>query len=274
MATFSERYGYKPDRSRLFQLEEMDDRLKNAIWNFLFEDAFDLENVHQVYHVVRSVWTEVVGGRTDELPRPVIDPFVNNGVTPESVIEVLRIWYSKANWYDVYDLLEHVLHKKLVKRGTSYVNAMLSREGSAYRFVNDALAPITAEEELAAVEEASRLSGPFHGASEHITQAVTLLSDRSAPDYRNAIKESISAVESAVQAAVGDSKVDIEKGLEKLGLHPQLKQAWANMFNWTSDEDGVRHGIKDEPQVGISEARYMVVACSAFVNYLVAKSVH
>ena len=44
------------------------------------------------------------------------------------------------------------------------------------------------------------------------------------------------------------------------------------MYNWTSDEDGVRHGIKEAPQVGLPEARYMVVACSAFVNYLVANS--
>ena len=43
------------------------------------------------------------------------------------------------------------------------------------------------------------------------------------------------------------------------------------MFNWTSDEDGVRHGTKGTPQVGLSEARYMVVACSAFVNYLAVK---
>ena len=44
------------------------------------------------------------------------------------------------------------------------------------------------------------------------------------------------------------------------------------MYNWTSDEDGVRHAIKGAPQVGLSEASYMVVACSAFVNYLVVKS--
>ena len=168
--------------------------------------------------------------------------------------------------------MEHLLRKHRIKKNTSDANAMLSREGSAYRFVSNVIAPITAEEELAAIEEVVQLSDPFHGASHHITQAVTLLSDRSMPDFRNAIKESISAVESAVRVAAGDTKVDIEKGLQKLGFHHQLKQAWNNMYNWTSDEDGVRHTIKGAPQVGISEARYMVVACSAFVNYLVVKS--
>ena len=134
------------------------------------------------------------------------------------------------------------------------------------------LSPITSEEELEAIESAAQLPDPFHGASEHIAQAVTLLSNRSTPDFRNAIKESISAVESAVRVAVGDEGVDIDKGLEKLALHNQLGQAWKNMFNWTSDEDGVRHGTRGTPQVGLSEARYMVVTCSAFVNYLAVKS--
>ena len=43
------------------------------------------------------------------------------------------------------------------------------------------------------------------------------------------------------------------------------------MYNWTSDEGGVRHGKEEISQVGLPEARYMVVACSAFVNYLVSK---
>ena len=38
---------------------------------------------------------------------------------------------------------------------------MLSWEGSAYRFVGNVIAPITAEEELAAVEEVAQLTDPF-----------------------------------------------------------------------------------------------------------------
>ena len=273
MVSFSERYGYKPARSRLHQLEEMDDLLRNAIWNFLLERFFVKEGGYGVYELVRSVWIEVVGGRSDELPRKDEDALLTLISSPSPAVDFLRKWYLNASWHEVYDVLEHLLCKHQVKRNTRDANAMLSREGSAYRFVGNVIAPITAEEEIAAVEEAAQLSDPFHGASQNITQAVTLLSDRSTPDFRNAIKESISAVESAVQVAAGDPKVDIKKGLQKLGLHHQLKQAWSNMYNWTSDEDGVRHGIKGAPQVGISEARYMVVACSAFVNYLVVKSI-
>ena len=119
-------------------------------------------------------------------------------MVPEKVsIDFYRAWYFKASWYEVYDTLEHLLRKRLVKVATSDANAMLSREGSAYRFVGDVIVPITDREELAVVEAVIQLPGPFHGASQHITQAVTLLSDVTTPISCNAIKESISAVESS-----------------------------------------------------------------------------
>ena len=40
MTSFSERHGYKVNRSKLLQFEQMDDRLKDAIWNFLREYYF------------------------------------------------------------------------------------------------------------------------------------------------------------------------------------------------------------------------------------------
>ena len=44
------------------------------------------------------------------------------------------------------------------------------------------------------------------------------------------------------------------------------------MYHWTSQEAGVRHGTGKPATIGIEEARYMVVASSAFVNYLVSKN--
>ncbi len=272
MATFSERHGYKLDRSQLHQFEEMDDRLRNAIWNFLRDRYFVMGRFSHGYGLVKSVWTEIVGKLSDELPSDELPNADFASSFPDTAIDVLRDWYLEANWDEVYTVLEYLLRKREVEEDVSDANDMLSREGSAYRFVGNAIVPITNNAELAAVDAAASLSDLFHAASQHIRQALTLLSDRNTPDFRNAIKESISAVESAVQVAAGDSKADIAKGLQKLEGHPQLKQAWNNMYNWTSDEDGVRHGIKEAPQVGLPEARYMVVACSAFVNYLVANS--
>ena len=264
MTTFSELYGYKPDRSRLHQFEEMGDPLRNAIWNFLWKNYFghgsqDYSGLH-----LGNIWIDVVGEPYDDL-------YYMGNFNIIVAKQKIRQWYFKASWHEVYDVLEYLLSKTSFAFEIDDANAILSREGAAYRFIGGAMAPITNDEELAEVQAVVRHTGPFDGASQHISQAVMHLSNRDNPDARNAIKEAISAVESAVGIASGDQKAGVAKALQKLGLHPQLERAWNNMYNWTSDEDGVRHAMKELPQVGLAEARYMVVACSAFVNYLVAR---
>jgi hypothetical protein len=44
------------------------------------------------------------------------------------------------------------------------------------------------------------------------------------------------------------------------------------MYGYTSDESGIRHGMLDDPNVGFPEAKFMIIACSAFANYLVLKA--
>jgi len=40
----------------------------------------------------------------------------------------------------------------------------------------------------------------------------------------------------------------------------------------TSDADGIRHALLDESKLGYDEAKFMLVSCSAFVNYLLSKT--
>lgn len=53
----------------------------------------------------------------------------------------------------------------------------------------------------------------LNGANIHLTKALSLLSDRNKPDYRNSIKESISAVEATCKSLTGISTLD--KALSK-----------------------------------------------------------
>jgi hypothetical protein len=39
-----------------------------------------------------------------------------------------------------------------------------------------------------------------------------------------------------------------------------------------SDESGIRHALLHEPNIGFIEAKYMIVSCSAFVDYLIQKA--
>ena len=255
MATFSERYGYKPVRAALGQYESMDDGLRIAIWNFLQNSKFIHELTPGILHGPM---------RIAAMSYPIDREYEN-----------IRIhnWYSALPWNEIYDLVEFCIRKMvelsqidiydydMIEHMIGEFNKVLRKEGSAYRVVNESIVPVSNSEEFAEVEQAAN-------ANDYIQKAVELLANRENPDIENVIKESISAVEYEVREATGE---DISRGLEKLALHSQLAQAWKNMYQWASDEPGVRHAKPERSDVGIAEARYVLVAASAFVNYLKLK---
>jgi hypothetical protein len=44
------------------------------------------------------------------------------------------------------------------------------------------------------------------------------------------------------------------------------------LYGFTSDGQGIRHALKDMVQPEPEDARFFLVACSAFVNYLSEKA--
>jgi hypothetical protein len=158
-------------------------------------------------------------------------------------------------------------------------NKVLEREMSAYRFVNGVLTPISNQAEVAEVEQAIEGSAAcgMPGATEHLDTALHFLGKKPVPDYRNAIKEAISAVESVCSQIEGSKssgfKAALKKLTEQIGIHPALQDAFVKLYGYTSDEEGVRHAIlNNDVDVEFDEAKFMVVSCSAFVNYLIAKA--
>ena len=74
----------------------------------------------------------------------------------------------------------------------------MKREDSGYRFVGTKIVPITSEHEIAGIEEAlaaTSVTTSLNPVNTHLKQALSLLSDKAAADYRNSMKERISAVE-------------------------------------------------------------------------------
>ena len=109
----------------------------------------------------------------------------------------------------------------------------------------------------------------------HIQQALDLYAKRENPDYRNSIKESILAVESMARIVSKKPKAtlsDALKAIEKNGLlHEALKDGFIKLYGYTSDADGIRHAMLDEPTLTAADARYFLLSCTSFVNYLKAQ---
>lgn len=157
------------------------------------------------------------------------------------------------------------------------VNTVFENDNVAYRVIGLEIAPITNDQEIQAITTAMELPDKLSGARTHISTALQLLSDRGNPDYRNSIKESISAVESVCKVLATNEHAtlpDAIKALKKNGftLHGGLEQGLLKIYGYTSDQGGIRHAMIEEGSVVTQEdALFMLVSCSAFCHYLQQK---
>jgi hypothetical protein len=171
----------------------------------------------------------------------------------------------------------HPATKLVAPKFVALSNRALERGNSGFRFVGTTLAPIITELELAAIETAIAQSDQYRPAAVHLRSALDKLADRDTPDYRNSIKESISAVEAMCKIITGDEKATLNQALRKLEesgvkLHGAFKIALDKMYAYAGDAEGIRHALLEESTLDAADARFMLVSCSAFVNYLKAKS--
>ena len=287
MDRFSERIGVSKN-SKTIQIDRMSDDLKNSIWN-LFFNLYNRSDDRGENYWVR------VANHIAEFFRKV--PKDNLSHLEYDCRNWVRDYFYSLNWYGVYDLTEFLVHNHSIMTKTyfsglgiyhnhsvaeseliSALNDLMERELSGYRFVSDFLTPISDKVEVDEIETAvnqARDRGLL-GTHEHIRTALQLLGKKPKPDYRNAIKESISAIESIVKQISGKESPGLEGALKEFSkhieIHGALQSGFIKLYGYSSDEDGIRHPILDPPNVGFAEAKFMIVACSAFVNFLICKA--
>jgi len=52
-----------------------------------------------------------------------------------------------------------------------------------------------------------------------------------------------------------------------------LYESFRKLYKCTnSEKEGIRHVLQEVPNLSLTEARFMLIACSAFVNYLITKA--
>lgn len=270
---FSERLGIV-ETPRTIQTEGMSDDLRNSLWNFL----------HAQYESRHEHWLPLAKYIAQFFRKVPIDEL------PLYDFECrrwIKAYFFGLEWFEIYDFIEFVVdHNEHILNIPRYsrkdlepvYNSIFESELSGFRFVGGVLAPISNVSETDEISHAvsSADQHGLAGAREHLLSALKLLGRKPHPDYRNSIKEAISSVESVVKQISGSNAQGLAGALSELekavSIHGAMKQGFIRLYGYTSDSDGIRHAILDEPNVGFDEAKYMLVSCSAFVNYLIAKS--
>lgn len=276
MTSFSQRQGIKPV-AEVAQVGAMNDELRNSLWNAL--DVFFWSRsgfmygrdggFGQIEEFSRDLWAHY-------FKRPVdTRPAYGRTDRARQVLGQIRDYFFTCAWNEVYDLLEFVvrLHKSDMPRLPEMLNRVLAQELAGYKFIDGIIVAITDPQESRMLSEALA-DRRFAPVASHLDRALSLLADRKQPDYRNSIKESISAVEAMARVVSKNPKATLGealKVLEKNGhLHPSLKEGFSKLYGYTNDDDGIRHAMLEEPNLDQTDARYFLLSCTSFINYLKA----
>lgn len=278
---FSKRMGLE-SASDIIQLDDMNTNLRNGLWNALTEHYLEkyrsefrslaLTQGSNLENLAKAIHTRFFKKRRDKLP-----------VMFQTFVDELDEFFENAAWHRVYSLIEFIAafapnlninsnYSTSLDDFISDCNTILQTENSAYRIVGEKIMQITSAEEITEINSALATKG-FPGVNTHLQTALAMLTDRENPDYRNSIKESISAVESLTKKLTGNPNATLGTALVELekhhDLHPALKKSFASLYGWTSDAEGIRHALMDVSTLTHADARFMLITCSAFTNFVI-----
>lgn len=260
---FSERYGYV--ETAKIQIEFIDESLKNRIWNLFY--CFEYDAPIYKFSDIEYLMDKL--GMQYEHP-------VNYSRSHQDNLNKLKYNLFNREWNYIYDFLEayiSILNKEKCLTIITAYNKILEEEKSGYRIIKGLVTPITNEQEMQSIENANKTK--YDTVNIHMRKALEHYSDRKNPDYENSIKESISAVEALCCIITENNKATLGEAIkkieEKLPLHGSLKDAISKLYGYTSDENGIRHAGIDFKGASSEDAKYMLVICSAFVNYIIEK---
>ncbi len=260
MPKFSEREGFtKP----VLQINSLDQATRNRLYNLIVYDCEINYFIGERNQKALQIWSDFFGQNNSEI--------VNY---EHFLIDFL----NKSSWYLIMNCVDFVANNfyQIINTNTynSKVNRIFEENHVGYRLLNGQVIPITNQDELDEINKVLKTNRKTIGI--HIQNAIKLLSHLKAPNYANVIKESILAVEAALQYLTGDTSKTMGELLDLLSKKYHVEQAltksWKAIYGFASDKWGIRHAAKpNEAVANLDDARYFLITCSAFVNYLLAK---
>ncbi|MFA6571989.1 MAG: hypothetical protein WCT77_12225 [Bacteroidota bacterium] len=275
---FSQRIGEKPAFKEI-QLHQIDSELRITLWNIVKMSYLDF--LDKAKHSRMSIFRAFAFTTWFNFYKLPVDQI---SIYDSDIEKFIRHRFFNDKWFEIYDFIEFIINidfnEDIKTEFIKTLNNALEKEFSGYRIINNIVAPISNQIELE--EVANSISNTnnltaLEGVNIHMNSALEFISDKKNPNYRNSIKESISAVESTCRVITGESTLG--KALDKfetkgLIINNQLQAGFEKIYAYTNDKDtGIRHAIVEQAnEPDFEDAKYMLVSCSSFINYLIGKA--
>lgn len=272
---FSKRNGYVPVVPE-FASGILPVNVRTWFWNYLHKAATygfhgeEWASAGQLYSdFCVKIWCDYLKQRMDLYTPSKYKEVVSNLVLNERVPVHITIDFIEEIFAG-----RHFQNEAFTILGIEEFKDNLERENAPFRYIDGQVVEINSSHEAYAVEQACEC--PFAAPQNHIKAALRFLKEDDAAAWRNSIKESIAAVESAFEELVGHRENSVGaylKAAEKLKLaielHACFQQGLASFYNWTSSDQGIRHPLDEDARVPTkNDATFMLVVCSAAVNML------
>lgn len=272
---FSERKGLK-HFSDVVQTNDLNERTRNKTYTVIRErfNALYVEYSNSLKdRFVEYLYKELFSKTERDIP------MLGNDYYYKEVFDTIYKIIIEYDYTDVFTFIEGMIPffsatDKITYNRYNFKNKYIEAisnifksENVNYKIINNKITDIVDEQQINSIEET--LNNPYKEVSGHYAKAIEQL--YSVKDFDNSIKESISSVESMCQIITKKNNATLGDALKLLKneIHPAMKSAFEKLYGYTSDANGIRHsnGL-GEGNSTFEEAKYMLISCSAFVNYL------
>ena len=271
--TFSHAQGYDELPGPL-KLEELPPEARTRIWNMFYMFIEATQKSYRGERMVAGEWQLILKAKHvsyDNLPLDEWDDsFEHHRRRLRHSIETLK-------FNQVFDLIQFVLrHQECPQLFIAAMKRVFASSQLAYT-IDETTPPtiipaVTDAEGNTIIESLQTLRrAGLDGSASHLREASACI-NRS--DWAGSIRESIHAVESVARRLDPKASKTLAPALASLerreGLHPTLSGAFTKLYGYTSNEQGIRHALLNQPgaNVGMEEAAFMLGACASFASYL------
>lgn len=270
---FSIRNGYVSSNDCVIR-ESLPEYVQNAIQN-AFSDLFSVYNI----------WPQEYPNMDADFGRYYLN--LRTKDNQHKLFSPLRYAdCDELEWYEKLDVFEWTFrylfchlkseHIQSLKESIQCLNKELERHHYAYRIINGLFVEICSDIEIQCIDKA--LECEDDNIKTHLHRAISSISpSNNNPDYRNSIKESISAVGSYFRSNFGGTTLgEAIRELKKKHpnkIHRFILDSITNLYTYTNQPDtGIRHELLSQDYIPThSDAIFMLVNSCNTINYLTSK---